>query len=60
MVGGLALVLFALWKRSRRNKEEDYVLDDCIDEEFKRGRGPRKFSSMNWFMEQMILMIKKS
>ncbi|KAL4628921.1 hypothetical protein ACB092_05G272300 [Castanea dentata] len=44
LVGGLALVLFALWKRSRRNKEEDYVLDDCIDEEFERGRGPRKFS----------------
>ena len=30
--------------RSRRNKEEDYVLNDCIDEEFERGRGPRKFS----------------
>ena len=37
LVGGLALVLFALWKRSRRNKEEDYVLDDYIDEEFERG-----------------------
>ena len=44
LVGGLALVLFALWKKSRRNEEEDYVLDDCIDEEFERGRGPRKFS----------------
>ena len=44
LVGGLALVLFALWKRRRRNKEEDYVLNDCIDEEFERGRGPRKFS----------------
>ena len=44
LVGGLALVLFALWKRRRTNKEEDYVLDDCIEEEFERGRGPRKFS----------------
>nr|POE62084.1 l-type lectin-domain containing receptor kinase ix.1 [Quercus suber] len=43
LVGGLALVLFALYKRSRRNKE-DYVLDDCIDEEFERGRRPRNFS----------------
>uniref|UniRef100_A0A7N2LU68 Protein kinase domain-containing protein n=1 Tax=Quercus lobata TaxID=97700 RepID=A0A7N2LU68_QUELO len=44
LVGGLALVLFALWKKSRRNKEEDYVLDDYIDEEFERARGPRKFT----------------
>nr|POE62085.1 l-type lectin-domain containing receptor kinase ix.1 [Quercus suber] len=44
LVGGLALVLFALWKKSRRNEEEDYVLDDYIDEEFERARGPRKFS----------------
>jgi hypothetical protein len=43
LVGGLALVLFALWKRNRRDKEEDHVLEN-IDEEFERGRGPKKFS----------------
>ena len=31
LVGGLAMVLFALWKRSRRNNEEHDVLDDSID-----------------------------
>ncbi|GMY38488.1 L-type lectin-domain containing receptor kinase IX.1-like [Fagus crenata] len=44
LVGGLALVLFALWKRNRRDKEEDHVLGENIDEEFERGRGPKKFS----------------
>ncbi|GMY38484.1 L-type lectin-domain containing receptor kinase IX.1-like [Fagus crenata] len=43
LVGGLALVLFAFWKRNRRDKEEDHVLEN-IDEEFERGRGPKKFS----------------
>ena len=44
LVGGLALVLFALWKRNRRDKEEDHILGENIDEEFERGRGPKKFS----------------
>ncbi|KAM3701818.1 hypothetical protein ACJW31_05G204000 [Castanea mollissima] len=45
LVGGLAMVLFSLWKRNRRDKgEDDDVLDDSIDEEFERGRGPKKFS----------------
>uniref|UniRef100_A0A2N9GZV7 Protein kinase domain-containing protein n=1 Tax=Fagus sylvatica TaxID=28930 RepID=A0A2N9GZV7_FAGSY len=44
LVGGLALFLFALWKRNRRDKEEDHVLGENIDEEFERGRGPKKFS----------------
>ncbi|XP_065638008.1 L-type lectin-domain containing receptor kinase IX.1 [Quercus suber] len=44
LVGGLAMVLFSLWKRNRRDKgEDDDVLDDYIDEEFERGRGPKKF-----------------
>ena len=40
LVGGLAMVLFVLWKRNRRDKEDDRALD----EEFKRGAGPRRFS----------------
>ncbi|KAF3968401.1 hypothetical protein ACB098_07G143200 [Castanea mollissima] len=40
LVGGLAMILFVLWKRNRRNKEDDRALD----EEFKRGKGPRRFS----------------
>ena len=40
MVGGLATVLFALWKRKRRANEDDHALD----EEFKREIGPRRFS----------------
>ena len=32
LVGGLAMVLFVLWKRNRRDKEDDRALD----EEFKR------------------------
>ena len=44
-VGGFALVvvglfLFVLWKRNRRDKEDDRALD----EEFKREIGPRRFS----------------
>ena len=39
------MVLFSLWKKNRRDKgEDDDVLDDYIDEEFERGRGPKKFS----------------
>ena len=37
------MVLFALWKRTRRNNEEHDVLDDSIDQEFERERGLRKF-----------------
>lgn len=43
-IGGLALVLFVLRKRNRKNKEDDHVLDDYIDEEFEKGSGPKKFS----------------
>ncbi|KAK7860874.1 l-type lectin-domain containing receptor kinase ix.1 [Quercus suber] len=44
-VGGFALVvvglfLFVLWKRNRRDKEDDHALD----EEFKREIGPTRFS----------------
>ncbi|XP_023915766.2 L-type lectin-domain containing receptor kinase IX.1 [Quercus suber] len=40
LVGGLAMVLFALWKRNRKDNKDDRALD----EEFKRGIGPRRFS----------------
>ena len=40
LVGGLATVLFALWKRKRRGDEDDHALD----EEFKSEIGPRRFS----------------
>ncbi|XP_050261291.1 L-type lectin-domain containing receptor kinase IX.1-like [Quercus robur] len=40
LVGGLAMVLFALWKRNRRANEDDRALD----EEFKRETGPRRFT----------------
>ena len=40
LVGGLTMVLFALWKRNRRANEDDRALD----EEFKREMGPRRFT----------------
>ncbi|KAK9987798.1 hypothetical protein SO802_028037, partial [Lithocarpus litseifolius] len=40
LVGALAMVLFALWKRSLRYDKDDRA----VDEEFKRGTGPRRFS----------------
>ncbi|KAK4562290.1 hypothetical protein RGQ29_004958 [Quercus rubra] len=40
LVGGLTMVLFALWKRNRRANEDDRALD----EEFKREIGPRRFT----------------
>ena len=39
LVGGLAMVLFALWKRNQRDNEDDHALD----EEFKRETRPRRF-----------------
>ena len=40
LVVGSAMILFALWKMNRRHKEDDHALD----EEFKKGTGPRRFS----------------
>jgi len=42
--GGLALILFCMWKRSRSHTEEDLALDSCMDDEFQRGTGPKRFS----------------
>jgi hypothetical protein len=44
LFGGLALILFFFWKRNRNSTEEDLALDSCMDEEFQRGTGPKRFS----------------
>jgi hypothetical protein len=44
LFGGLALILFCFWKRNRSHTEEDLALDSCMDEEFQRGTGPKRFS----------------
>ena len=35
LVSGLALILFSLWKRNRKDKEDDHALDDDFDEDFE-------------------------
>ena len=50
------MILFALWKMNRRHKEDDLALD----EELKREQGHVGFHTMNWLMQQMISMTKKS
>jgi hypothetical protein len=44
LFGGLALILFCMWKRGRSHTEEDLALDSCIDDEFQRKTGPKRFS----------------
>jgi serine/threonine protein kinase len=44
LFGGLALILFCFWKRNRSHTEDDLALDSCMDEEFQRGTGPKRFS----------------
>jgi hypothetical protein len=44
LFGGLALILFCFWKRNRSHTEEDLALASCMDEEFQRGTGPKRFS----------------
>ncbi|GFS34520.1 concanavalin A-like lectin protein kinase family protein [Actinidia rufa] len=43
LVGGLALLGFGLWKRSR-GKEEEVGIDMSMENEFETGSGPKKFS----------------
>ncbi|XP_057464747.1 L-type lectin-domain containing receptor kinase IX.1-like [Actinidia eriantha] len=43
LVGGLALVGFGLWKRSR-GKEEEFGIVMSMENEFEMGSGPKKFS----------------
>ncbi|KAG6652753.1 hypothetical protein CIPAW_05G028100, partial [Carya illinoinensis] len=43
-VGGLALVLLALWKKSRRDQEDDLAFAIYMDEEFQKGTEPKRFS----------------
>ncbi|KAE8008291.1 hypothetical protein FH972_004813 [Carpinus fangiana] len=45
LVAGLALILLGLWKkRNRRRTDEELALDRCMDEEFQKGIGPKRFS----------------
>jgi serine/threonine protein kinase len=44
LVGGFALILFCLWKRKNSYTAEDLVFDRCMDEEFERGTGSKRFS----------------
>jgi hypothetical protein len=44
LLGGFALILFGLWKRSRSHTEEDIVFDRYMDDEFQWGTGQKKFS----------------
>jgi hypothetical protein len=44
LFGGLTLILFCMWKRSRSYTEEDLALDSCMDDEFQRRTRPKRFS----------------
>jgi hypothetical protein len=44
LVGGFALFLFCLWKRKKSYTAEDLAFDRCMDDEFQRGTGPKRFS----------------
>jgi hypothetical protein len=44
LVGGFALILFCLWKRKNSYTAEDLAFDRCMDEEFERETGPKRFS----------------
>jgi serine/threonine protein kinase len=44
LFGVFALILFGLWKRNKSYTEEDLAFDRCMDEEFQRETGPKRFS----------------
>jgi len=44
LVGGFALILFCLWKRNNSYTLEDLAFDRCMDDEFQRETGPKRFS----------------
>jgi tRNA A-37 threonylcarbamoyl transferase component Bud32 len=44
LFGGFALILFGLWKRNKSYTEEDLAFDRCMDDEFQRETGPKRFS----------------
>jgi hypothetical protein len=44
LVCGFALILFCLWKRNKSYTEEDLAFDRCMDDEFQRETGPKRFS----------------
>ncbi|KAI8532439.1 hypothetical protein RHMOL_Rhmol11G0214400 [Rhododendron molle] len=43
-VGGLVLVGFGLWKRSRAKEEDEFEIEMSLENEFEAGAGPKKFS----------------
>jgi hypothetical protein len=44
LVGGFALILFCLWKRNKSYTAEDLAFYRCMDDEFQRETGPKRFS----------------
>jgi hypothetical protein len=60
LFGGLALILFCMWKRSRSHTEEDLALDSCMDDEFQREQDQRGCHFKNWLMPPIISMRKRS
>jgi len=44
LVGGFALILFYLWKTNNSYTAEDLEFDRCMDDEFQRETGPKRFS----------------
>ncbi|XP_022762391.1 L-type lectin-domain containing receptor kinase IX.1-like [Durio zibethinus] len=46
LVGGMVLVCLAIFYRKKfvKDKDNDHVIDEEIEDEFERGKGPRKFS----------------
>ncbi|XP_062177362.1 L-type lectin-domain containing receptor kinase IX.1-like isoform X2 [Alnus glutinosa] len=44
LFGGFALILLGLCKRNKSYTEEDLAFDRCMDDEFQRETGPKRFS----------------
>ncbi|KAL7199661.1 hypothetical protein ACSBR2_021871 [Camellia fascicularis] len=61
LVGGLALVGFVMWKKSRAKEEEEFAIELSMNNEFEAGTGPKKFSygelfhATNHFAEEQKL-----
>ncbi|GMQ01391.1 hypothetical protein CsSME_00048045 [Camellia sinensis var. sinensis] len=61
LVGGLALVGFVMWKKSRAKEEDEFAIELSMNSEFEAGTGPKKFSygelfhATNHFAEEQKL-----
>ncbi|KAI7992653.1 L-type lectin-domain containing receptor kinase IX.1 [Camellia lanceoleosa] len=61
LVGGLALVGFGMWKKSRAKEEDEFAIELSMNNEFEAGTGPKKFSygqlfrATNHFAEEQKL-----